>query len=80
MAIALSRQVKTHVLLEGTLRRAEITIATARDCGYRAAGFVTNLQVVALSDIESRFYIAHRYLNQLEQSVARYHPAIVSQC
>lgn len=66
MAIADSLDRHPHVILEGTLRRAEITTNTA--ARYQAAGFRTELYVVAVHEYFSRLYTVGRYLRQLRST------------
>lgn len=62
-AIELSWTIRSHVLLEGTLRRPEVTIATAR--AYREHGFTSHLHLVAVHEYVSRLRIIDRYLGQV---------------
>jgi hypothetical protein len=65
LAIIASQQVHAHVVIEGTLRRYEITLQTAQS--YRNVGFATELHVIAVHEYVSRFNIIKRYLQQLER-------------
>lgn len=67
-AIDASFELRSHVILEGTLRRPEVTRDTA--VHYRAQGFRTELHVVAIHEFVSRLRIFDRYLQQVERDGA----------
>src|SRR5690606_16167385 len=58
-------ELRPHVVLEGTLRRPEVALGTAEQ--YSAAGFSTELHVVAVHEFVSRLRIFGRYLEQLDR-------------
>ncbi|WP_100812127.1 zeta toxin family protein [Microbacterium sp. HA-8] len=64
-AIEHTLTVRPHVIVEGTLRRASVTIDTARR--YHDAGFDTHLHVLAIHEVVSRLRIFGRYLDQLDR-------------
>ncbi|RRD23354.1 zeta toxin family protein [Actinomyces bowdenii] len=72
-AIVHSLTLGPHVVIEGTLRRPEVTAACARQ--YQEAGFNAFLHVVAVHEHVSRTRIFERYLQQVRhRGVGRYTP------
>lgn len=59
-------QLRPHVLIEGTLRRPEVTEASARP--FVESGFTAELHVLAVHEYVSRSRIFERYIQQLHAS------------
>ncbi|GAB05725.1 putative ABC-type ATPase [Gordonia amarae] len=65
-AIAWAVRMRPHVILEGTFRRPELTVETARR--FTAAGFAAHLHVQAVHHFISRTRIFGRYHDQLRSN------------
>ena len=55
-----------HLVLEGTMRSADVTLRTAADC--RARGYLADAHVMAVHEFVSRARIFQRYLGQVRAS------------
>lgn len=64
-SIELVKRARSHILVEGTLRRPEVTVASARDLAE--AGYACELHVVVANGFFSRLRIFSRYLGQKER-------------
>lgn len=64
-AIEASLAIRSHVVLEGTLRRPEVALATAAT--YQQAGFAVELHIPVTHEYQSRLYIMSRYLEQVQR-------------
>jgi hypothetical protein len=62
-AIDLSKDVRSHVTLEGTLRNEAPTLQTARE--YAEYDMMSELYMVAVNELISRSRIFQRYIDQL---------------
>jgi len=63
-AIVHTLQVKSHVILEGTLRNPQVTLNTAAQ--YQAGGFDQEMHILVVHEFVSRLRIFERYLAQVK--------------